>query len=86
MGRRVLGRHIWGYSVCLCPIKGTPGLYELKSIARTAVLIQQFNKIVLVVFVINSKQNVSNMHQENALNLVYISYYLGLIFFEVIMY
>ena len=29
MGRRVLRRHIWGYSVCLCPIKGTPGLNEL---------------------------------------------------------
>ena len=26
MGRRVLRRHIWGYSVCLCPIKGMPGL------------------------------------------------------------
>ena len=22
-------RPIWGYSVCLCPIKGTPGLNEL---------------------------------------------------------
>ena len=30
MGRRLLRRHIWGYSVCLCPIKGTPGLNELK--------------------------------------------------------
>ena len=30
MGRRILRRHIWGYSVCLCPIKGTPGLKELK--------------------------------------------------------
>ena len=29
MGRRVLRRPIWGYSVCLCPIKGTPGLNEL---------------------------------------------------------
>ena len=29
MGRRVLRRHIWGYSVCLCPIKRTPGLNEL---------------------------------------------------------
>ena len=29
MGRRVLRRHIWGYVVCLCPIKGTPGLNEL---------------------------------------------------------
>ena len=29
MGRHVLRRHIWGYSVCLCPIKGTPGLNEL---------------------------------------------------------
>ena len=31
MGRRILRRHIWGYSVCLCPIKGTPGFNELKS-------------------------------------------------------
>ena len=30
MGRRVLRRHIWSYAVCLCPIKGTPGLNELK--------------------------------------------------------
>ena len=29
MGRRVLRRYIWGYSVCLCPIKRTPGLYGL---------------------------------------------------------
>ena len=29
MGRRVLRHHIWGYSVCLCPTKGTPGLNEL---------------------------------------------------------
>ena len=32
MGRRVLRRHTWGYSVCLCPIKGTPGLNELRII------------------------------------------------------
>ena len=32
MGRRVLRRHIWGYSVCLCPIKGTPGLNELRKV------------------------------------------------------
>ena len=31
MGRRVLRRHIWGYSVCLCSIKGTPGLNELSA-------------------------------------------------------
>ena len=30
MGRRVLRRHIWGYIVCLCLKKGTPGLNELK--------------------------------------------------------
>ena len=24
----VLRRHIWGYAVCLCSIKRTPGLYE----------------------------------------------------------
>ena len=29
MGRRVLRGHIWDYSVCLCPIKGTPDLNEL---------------------------------------------------------
>ena len=29
MGRRVLWRHIWGNAVCICPIKGTPGLNEL---------------------------------------------------------
>ena len=29
MGRHILQRHIWGYSVCLCPIKRTPGLYGL---------------------------------------------------------
>ena len=31
MGRRVLRRHIWGYSVCLCPTKGTPGFNELNT-------------------------------------------------------
>ena len=34
MGRRVLRRHIWGYSVCLCPTKGTPGLNELSELRR----------------------------------------------------
>ena len=29
LGSRVLRRHIWGYTVCLCPTKWTPGLYEL---------------------------------------------------------
>ena len=29
MRRSVLRRHIWGYSVCLCSIKGAPGLNEL---------------------------------------------------------
>ena len=38
MGRRVLRRHIWGYSVCLCPIKGTPGLNELTSIPPLRIL------------------------------------------------
>ena len=27
MGRRVLRRHIWGYAVCICPTKRTPGFY-----------------------------------------------------------
>ena len=29
-GRRDLRCHIWGYAVCLCPTKRTPGLYELR--------------------------------------------------------
>ena len=29
MELRVLRRHILGYSVCLCPIKRSPGLYGL---------------------------------------------------------
>ena len=33
MGRRVLRRPFWGYSVCQCPTKGTPGLYELRIVA-----------------------------------------------------
>ena len=35
-GTRVLRRHIWGYSVCLCPIKGTPGLSELRTRIRVS--------------------------------------------------
>ena len=31
MGRHVLRRHIWGYTVCLCPTKGMPGLNELNA-------------------------------------------------------
>ena len=33
---RVLRRHILGYSVCLCPIKRTPGFHELKTAACLA--------------------------------------------------
>ena len=29
--RRVLRRHIWGYSVCLCPVKRTPDFYGLRA-------------------------------------------------------
>ena len=35
MGRCVLRRHVWGYYVCLCPIKRTPGLNELISLFGT---------------------------------------------------
>ena len=35
MGRRVLRRHIWGYTVCPCPTKGSPGLNELLARATT---------------------------------------------------
>ena len=37
MGRRVLWRHTWGYSICLCPIKRTPGLYGLSPCTLTFV-------------------------------------------------
>ena len=30
MGRSILRRHIWGYSVCLCIIKRMPSLYWFK--------------------------------------------------------
>ena len=33
MGRRDLRRHFWGNDVCLCPIKGTPGLNELSNLS-----------------------------------------------------
>ena len=45
MGRRVLRRHIWGYSVCLFPIKGTPGLYELRQIMIISVINTQMVKM-----------------------------------------
>ena len=44
MGRRVLRRHIWDYSVCLCPIKGTPGLNEL----RWQMLKTEFHVMLLI--------------------------------------
>ena len=62
-GHRVLRRHIGGYSVCLCPIKRTPGLYGLilvPSVPETAVVVDcgfpltfvlnhLTNKVVLVI-------------------------------------
>ena len=30
MGLSIVRGHVWGNAVCLCPIKRTPGLYELK--------------------------------------------------------
>ena len=38
MGRRVLRRHTWGYSVCLCSIKGTPGVNELNCIVIVKIM------------------------------------------------
>ena len=41
MGRRVPRRPIWGYAVCLCPIKGTPGLneYILKAVDSSHMIV-----------------------------------------------
>ena len=46
MGRSVF--HIWGYSVCLCPIKRTPGLYGLTK--------SDLNEFAVFVFSINCKK------------------------------
>ena len=50
MGRRVLRHHIWGYSVCLCPIKRMPDLYGLKGLVVKSIfslirLMKQVNEI-----------------------------------------
>ena len=39
---RVLRRHIWSYSVCLCPIKRTLGLYGLRHFAFAQLAMQKF--------------------------------------------
>ena len=58
MGCRVLRRHIWGYSVCLCPIKGTPGLNELKLQSQKKLKKTLMKKINIAVGrIINNKQN-----------------------------
>ena len=43
MGHGVLRRHIWGYTVCLCPIKRTPGLYELNPIVINVMATGSYN-------------------------------------------
>ena len=40
-GSRVLRRHIWGYAVCLCPTKGTPGLNELMNLNYVSCIIRK---------------------------------------------
>ena len=35
----VLRRHIWGYAVCLCPIKETPGVNELNRSSTSRILL-----------------------------------------------
>ena len=54
MGRRVLRRHIWGYSVCLCPIKRTPVLNELSTEPIVKIeayyLYRQFIDIIMLIF------------------------------------
>ena len=42
MGRRILRRHIWGYSVCQCPTKGTPGLNKLNMIKTEPLASEMF--------------------------------------------
>ena len=47
MGRRVLRRHTWGYSVCLCPIKRTPGLYGLTDVKKISTKIFRIGPYLL---------------------------------------
>ena len=49
MGRRVLRRHFWGYSVCLCPIKRTPGLYGLSAFGL-------FVRLIALLLCVHDKQ------------------------------
>ena len=39
MGRCILRCHIWGYSVCICPIKRISGLYRLRAYLSRSTLI-----------------------------------------------
>ena len=70
MGRRVLRRHIWGYSVCLCPIKGTPGLthlivistvYTFCLISRQVLYNRHFFSPVVCVWIFNLSVSFSNL-------------------------
>ena len=45
LGHGILRHHIWGYSVCLCPIKKTPSLYGL---SRSKMKGTQLNEMELV--------------------------------------
>ena len=58
MGRRILRRHIWGYSGCLCPIKGTPGLNEL--IKQTRIPFSHESTQIYVVCVMRSLKVLSD--------------------------
>ena len=54
MGRRTLRRPIWGYAVCLCPTKRTPGLNELNKLANPQESLQVFSDLMVVYFSIRA--------------------------------
>ena len=53
--RRVLRRPIWGYSVCLCPIKKPPGVYGLNFFpeVRSSYCFALFSLISCLTYTVN---------------------------------
>ena len=61
MGRRILRRHICCYSVCICPIKRTPGIYELNLLRAQCPSIQAIKTYLPGVALIASITDRSNV-------------------------
>ena len=76
MGRRVLRRHIMGYTVCLCPTKGTPGLNELNQTVIISVVHVHIVKLKLInKFCFSFKYHHMNIAPEIVWNHILLSMY-----------